>query len=94
MSPKIIMKFYVLIFAIFFVVAVFLGLNKRRLLTDQYNNAVKFYHDGNYVEAFIAFNNLRGWGERIVDITPEEYCEMIASKVDVKTCPECGAVID
>lgn len=97
MSPKmykntIIFSILPIVFSIVFVIL--FGIQSRKSLENRYNEGVQLYLNGKYSEALIIFDELRGWGDRIVEIKPEEYCEAIASKIDVKLCPECGAIIN
>ena len=70
----------------------------RNSYIEYYDKGVQYYEDGDYYSASEVFKNLRGWGENIVEIRPEEYYKMSIGKIleenpNIERCPNCGYFI-
>lgn len=70
----------------------------RAQLLREYETGIYYYENGDYLEASKIFLELRGWGERLVEIPPEEYYSMALDRLknttpEVIVCPNCGEVV-
>lgn len=68
-------------------------------LVSKYEQGVQAYNENDFYQALSIFDSLRGWGESLVEITPEEYYELTLRQVigqdsTIIVCPKCRTIID
>ena len=79
---------------IFFVAAISIAFVTRGKLQNKYDQGLKYYESGEYIEALRIFDDLKGWGYHGEGRTMyEKTLDAIEANTQTDICPACGQEI-